>query len=169
MGSGPSLPIAHGHEQLSGAGQVGNRSVRRCADATRPLDPGRVVQQYLVGSRLGQPTVRQSIPATVFHQLQLEKRLVHHLAAHLDSQLGSRQWWSMSSAVWLRSGKNHETRIPPGVSHRPVLWQRRPSSWRFAMEHAATNCVPVSQVIQADGIDDVGIGEEAGSAATGTA
>src|SRR5208282_4174616 len=82
-------------------------------------------------------SVRQSIPAAIFHQLQLKEGLVHHLAAHLNSQLGSDQRLSMGSAVWRRSGKNHETRI--------------------------ATCFAVSQVVQGDGADDAR--EKTGSAA----
>src|SRR5208282_5114947 len=108
-------------------------------------------------------SVRQSIPAAIFHQLQLKEGLVHHLAAHLNSQLGSDQRLSMGSAVWRRSGKNHETRIPTGVYYNPVLWQRGPSPRGFVLDHAIATCFAVSQVVQGDGADDAR--EKTGSAA----
>lgn len=79
---------------------------------------------------------------------QLEQRLLHHLAAHPDSGLGSHQRWTMGGSVWWRSGENYEARIPTGESHRTVLRQRRSSPRCLALGDAITNCVLVSKVEQ---------------------
>src|SRR6266404_6756190 len=145
-GVGPVFPVTHGNEHISRAGEAGNGAVRRCADATRPLDAGGSSKQHLVCGRFGQPSIGQPVPAAVLHQLQPEEGLVHHLATYPDSQLGGHQWRPMGSAVWWGRGKNHETRIPAGLSHRTVLLQRHSSSGHFALGHAVTDCVALPQV-----------------------
>src|SRR5271163_4192524 len=62
----------------------------------------------------------------------------------------------MGSADWWRCGENHETGIPASESHRTILRQRCPSPRSFALGHAVTDCVPVSQINQAAGKDDDG-------------
>src|ERR1700687_4143163 len=73
----------------------------------------------------------------------------------------------MGGAGWWQNRKNHEARIPAGQRWAPVLRQRRPSAGSFALEHAVTNCVPVSQDHQAAGKNDAGTKAETdGSGAT---
>ena len=122
LGSRSNLPVAYSNKHVSGTGEVGHGPIGRSADATGPLDHRGTGKQCLVGGGLGRPSGCESVSAAVLHQLQLEKGLVYHLAAHSDSELGGCEWQSMDGAVWRRSGKNHETRIPTRVTYRPVLW-----------------------------------------------
>jgi hypothetical protein len=94
------------------------------------------------GSR---PDVNQFL-LQYFIQLQLEEGLVHQLAAHAYSKLGSCWWQPMDGAVWWRSGKNHETRIPTCVAYRTVLCQCGSSHRNSVLDHAVANFVSVSQV-----------------------
>src|SRR4029077_1377690 len=146
MGGRTSLSVAHGNEHISGAGEAGIGAIDRCADATWPLDFGGAGKQYLVGRGCGQPSGRESVPAAVLHQLQPEEGLVYHLAADADSELASGQWQPMDGAVWRWNWKNHEARIPARLAHRTVLWHPRSSHRNTFLEHAAADCVLVSQV-----------------------
>src|SRR5580700_4526892 len=112
------------------------------------MDARRAREQCVVVRRAIQPPGCEPDAVSILHQLQPEQRLVHHLAANSDRELGSHQWRSMGCAVWRRDRKNHEARIPAGKSHGAVLWQCRPSSRSFALEHEAANFVSVSQVNQ---------------------
>jgi hypothetical protein len=168
LGRRTRFPVTYGNELLSRARKIGPRAIHRRANATRPLDPWRAGKQYLVGRGLRQPSGCESVPAAVLHQLQFEKGLVSHLAAHSDSELGSCQRQPMDGPVWRRSGKNHETRIPTCVAYRTVLWQRCPSREYSGLDHAVTNCVPVPQVNEGGAEDAVGEKTETDGRATAT-
>lgn len=117
-------------------------------DATESLQKA---TQNPVGGRIGQPSGCESVPTSVFHQLQLEERVVSQVAAHLDRQLGSSQQQSVGRDLRRGCGANHEARVPARFSHRTVLWQRGSSRADALLEHAAANCLSVSQDDQGDG------------------
>ena len=99
MGSGASLPVSPSDKHVSGTGKIGYRPIDRSADTTGPLDTGCAGQQCLVNRGFGESSGSESVPAAIFHQLQLEEGLVHHLAAYFDSELGSDEWKYLDGAV----------------------------------------------------------------------
>jgi hypothetical protein len=84
----------------------------------------------------------------ILHQLQLETRLLHYLAANHYSQLGSSKSVSLGGALRWRHRPHHEARVPTRQSHTAVLWQSGASAGDLALGNAHANCVPVPQINQ---------------------
>jgi len=66
-------------------------------------------------------------------------------------------WEATNGGRWVVPFGGGVGRIMPAcLSYRTVLWQCRSSSGGFALGHAVANCVPISEVVQGNGADDVG-------------
>src|SRR5258708_2286837 len=167
LGSWTGLPVAHGNQYVSGPGEAGHGAIRRCPDATGPLDAGGAGKQCLVGGGFGQTSRCESVPDAVLHQLQPAKRLVHWDGAHHHRQLGAQPRQRVDGAGWRRHRTGHESRGAAGEPPRSVLRQRCASRECSGLDHAATDFVPVSQAVEGAEKDDGGErAEEIGARAT---
>ena len=80
LGHGAGLRSAHGHQQSARPGQVERRAVSGRSGSARALDAWCADQQRLEFCRPVRKARSQPDAAPVLHQLQPEKRLVHHVA-----------------------------------------------------------------------------------------
>jgi hypothetical protein len=63
---------------------------------------------------------------------------------------------SMDRAVWRRSGKNHDARVPAGVADCAVFWECGASRGNSRVDHAVADSISVPQVNGRTEKDDVG-------------
>lgn len=167
-GIGPSFLLPTATDDVLGQKKMGHWAIAGPADPAGTLDHRRLGQQHLVICRQRQLAIfpfsivamrgmylahwneyaqgRESNAAAVLHQLQPEKAFLHHVATDHHCQLGSDEWKRVDCAFRWRDRKNHEIGEPTGEPAGTVLWERKISPFRRAVEYASAALLPVSQV-----------------------
>jgi hypothetical protein len=84
---------------------------------------------------------RQPDAAAVLHQLQHEKRLVHHGVAQQQRELGGERRKCLHSSVRRRDWAHYAARLSASKHHGAVLWKCEIPAVRLSVEHAVVNCI----------------------------